>query len=92
MAVSLTAPAVFNFTAVSSPDRHREAASVFMGKDRAHELSNVKDRDIGLKLREEIQRFLETVEVPRGLNAIGYSSSDIESVGKPIDLLGEPLC
>lgn len=80
LAVSLTAPAVFNFTAVSSPDRHREAASVFMGKDRAHELSNVKDRDIGLKLREEIQRFLETVEVPRGLNAIGYSSSDIESL------------
>lgn len=80
LAVSLTAPAVFNFTAVSSPDRHRQAASIFMGKDRAHELDQVTDRDIGLKLLEEIQRFLDTVEVPRGLSAIGYSSSDIENV------------
>jgi hydroxyacid-oxoacid transhydrogenase len=80
LAVAMTAPAVFNFTAPSSPDRHRMAAEVFMGKDRAGELSSVSDADIGLKLREEIQRFLDVVEVPRGLEAIGYSSSDVDSV------------
>lgn len=90
LAVSLTAPAVFNFTAPASPDRHREAASIFMGKERAGELSSVSDADIGLKLREEIQRFLDLVEVPRGLEAIGYSSSDIEKVScraGPVDWL-----
>lgn len=82
LAVSLTAPAVFNFTAPSSPDRHREATALFLGKDRVHELDNVSDADIGLKLREEIWRFLESVEVPRGLKAIGYGSEDIENVSE----------
>lgn len=80
LAVSLTAPAVFNFTAPASPDRHREAAAIFMGKDRAGELSYVSDRDIGQKIKEEIQRFLDTVEVPRGIGAIGYNSGDVEKV------------
>ncbi|WWC70339.1 uncharacterized protein I206_104289 [Kwoniella pini CBS 10737] len=77
VAVSLTAPAVFNFTATSSPTRHREALGVFLGKDRAHELNNVKDADIGTALSEEIKKFLDLVEVPRGLEKVGYTSGDI---------------
>lgn len=80
MAVSLTAPAVFNFTAPSSPDRHREALLVFLGKERAHEATNLKDEDLGPKLSEEIQRFLDILEVPRGLSKVGYTGSDITSV------------
>ncbi|WWD17406.1 hypothetical protein CI109_101847 [Kwoniella shandongensis] len=77
VAVSLTAPAVFNFTAPSSPSRHREALSVFLGKERAHEADGLKDVDVGRKLSEEIQRFLDLVEVPRGLSKVGYGSGDI---------------
>ncbi|WVO16306.1 hypothetical protein L204_103981 [Cryptococcus depauperatus] len=77
IAVSLTAPAVFDFTAPSSPSRHREALSVFLGKERAHEASNLKDEDLGKKLSEEIKKFLDVVGVPRGLNRVGYTSRDI---------------
>lgn len=51
-----------------------------MGKDRAHELTNVKDADLGQTLSEEIQRFLDKVEVPRGLTQVGYGTQDISSV------------
>jgi hydroxyacid-oxoacid transhydrogenase len=51
-----------------------------MGKDRVHELDNVKDADLGSVLSEEIQRFLDRVEVPRGLSKVGYGSQDISSV------------
>ncbi|ODN79758.1 hypothetical protein L202_03670 [Cryptococcus amylolentus CBS 6039] len=80
VAVSLTAPAVFNFTAPSSPERHREALRVFLGKDRVHEADATKDSDLGSKLGEEIQKFLDLVEVPRGLSKVGYSSGDIASL------------
>ena len=76
----MTAPAVFEFTAPSSPRRHREAAAIFMGKDREHELDGVSDADIGKVLGEEIRKFLDKVEVPRGLSVIGYTSTDIPDV------------
>ena len=81
VAVSLTAPAVFEFTAVSAPQRHREAAAVFMG-DRAGELDNVRDEDVGRVLSEEVRRFLDLVEVPRGLERVGYRSEDIGAVSE----------
>ncbi|WWD02873.1 hypothetical protein V865_000915 [Kwoniella europaea PYCC6329] len=77
VAVSLTAPAVFEFTAPSSPKRHREALEVFLGKKRSHEAGNVKDEDLGKALSEEIKKFLDLVEVPRGLEKVGYGSGDI---------------
>ncbi|ORX36776.1 alcohol dehydrogenase [Kockovaella imperatae] len=79
VAVSLTAPAVFEFTAPASPQRHREAAAVFMG-DRAGELDRVRDEDIGRVLGEEVRRFLDLVEVPRGLQGVGYLNEDISSL------------
>lgn len=82
VAVSLTAPAVFKFTAPSDPERHRTAAAIFMGKDRAHELDKVSDADIGAVLHDEIQKFLDSVAVPRGLSQVGYTSSDIETLAK----------
>lgn len=82
VAVALTAPAVFNFTSPSSPARHREAIEVFLGKERAHELTRVKDADLGAKLREEICKFLDGVGVPRGLSQVGYTSGDISKVGR----------
>ena len=81
VAVSLTAPAVFEFTAIASPQRHREAAAVFMG-DRAGDLDRIRDEDVGKVLSEEVRRFLDLVEVPRGLEQIGYLSEDISSVSQ----------
>lgn len=80
VAVSLTAPAVFNFTTPSDPQRHREAIAVFMGKERESELSRVRDEDLGMVLREEIQKFLDLLGVPRGLSQVGYTSGDVERV------------
>lgn len=88
VAVSLTAPAVFNFTAPSDPQRHRDAISVFMGKDRAGELDRVRDEDLGMVLKEEIQKFLDILGVPRGLSQVGYTSGDIGRVRK-IDNLAQ---
>jgi hydroxyacid-oxoacid transhydrogenase len=82
VAVALTSPSVFEFTAPSSPDRHRMACAIFMGKERAHELDKVRDEDIGAVLRDEIQKFLELVAVPRGLTKVGYKHSDIETLAK----------
>ncbi|OCF40490.1 hydroxyacid-oxoacid transhydrogenase [Kwoniella heveanensis CBS 569] len=77
VAVSLTAPAVFAFTAPSSPSRHRDALSIFLGPARAHELGAIRDEDIGRALSEEIRKFLDKVEVPRGLSKVGYGTEDI---------------
>lgn len=53
---------------------------VFLGKERAHEATGLKDEDLGAKLSEEIQRFLDIVEVPRGLSKVGYTGNDVTSV------------
>jgi hydroxyacid-oxoacid transhydrogenase len=80
VAVSLTAPSVFRFTAPSAPARHRDALSLFVGKERLHEVDRVRDEDLGPALSEEIQRFLEKVGVPRGLSKVGYQSGDVAKV------------
>jgi len=86
VAVSLTAPAVFSFTAPSSPARHREALGVFLGKERSHELNHVRDEDVGRALSEEISKFLDLVGVPRGLSKVGYASSDVSRVSDRVGL------
>lgn len=82
VAVSLTAPSVFRFTAPSAPQRHREAAAIFMG-DRKGELDRVSDESIGDVLGTEIMRFLDGLGVPRGLAAVGYANGDVGKVGFP---------
>ena len=81
ISVALTGPAVFNFTAPSSPERHRAAAAIFNefqpdGVDTAR----VADADIGPLLHDRIARFLVGLDVPRGLKAIGYKSADVNKV------------
>ena len=75
MAVSLTAPAVFNFTAPSAPQRHREALAVF-----APGAAEVSDADVGQALGDAIRVFLDGLGVPRGLGAVGYASGDVARV------------
>lgn len=70
--VALTGPAVFQFTAPSSPDRHREALAIFTSTTTSDpSVASVPDAEIGAHLYEAIARFLDGLGVPRGLEAIG---------------------
>ena len=76
--VALPAPAVFQFTAPSNPDRHREALAVFHGVSTSDpSITAIPDSAIGAHLYEAIARFLDGLNVPRGLKAIGYANKDI---------------
>lgn len=72
----MTAPSVFSYTAPSNPERYRQALAIFQGKEPGASV-NVRDEDVGAALRDEIQKFLDIVEVPRGLSKLGYTSSDV---------------
>lgn len=75
MSVILNAPAVFRFTAPSSPARHLVAA----GALGAH-VAGVRDADAGQVLADRITWFMERLKVPNGLKAVGYTSSDIPAL------------
>jgi len=78
ISVALTGPAVFRFTAPSSPDRHRVALSIFAGvSENDASISRLPDRDVGERLFDEIAKFLDSLGVPRGLRAVGYGPGDI---------------
>jgi len=79
ISVALTGPAVFQFTAPSSPDRHRQALAIFNYTTVSDpSITKIPDRDLGVHLYEAIARFLDNLGVPRGLKAVGYNNSDIE--------------
>lgn len=74
----MTGPAVFQFTAPSSPDRHREALAVFNGVTVTDpSITSIPDPEVGAYLYESIASFLDGLGVPRGLKAVGYNKSDI---------------
>lgn len=78
ISVALTGPAVFRFTAPSSPERHREVLSIFRGTTQSDgPIARLRDADIGPALYEAIAQFLDNLEVPRGLTKVGYKASDI---------------
>ncbi|PPQ77749.1 hypothetical protein CVT25_011184 [Psilocybe cyanescens] len=81
ISVALTGPAVFQFTAPSSPDRHRRALAIFNGTTVSDpSITRIPDTELGAHLYESIARFLDGLGVPRGLKAVGYKSSDIEKL------------
>ncbi|KAJ3511086.1 hypothetical protein NLJ89_g4303 [Agrocybe chaxingu] len=81
ISVALTGPAVFQFTAPSSPERHREALAIFNGTTISDpSITRIPDRELGAHLYESIARFLDGLGVPRGLKAVGYSAGDVEKL------------
>jgi hydroxyacid-oxoacid transhydrogenase len=70
--VILNAPAVFRFTASSSPERHMQAAQA-LGVD----VSRCNRNDAGRILSERITWFMQRLKTPNGLGEIGYTPSDI---------------
>lgn len=75
MSVILNAPAVFRFTAPASPDRHLQAAGA-LGAD----VSRAHGEDAGKILADRIAWFMQRLNMPSGLRAIGYSSSDVPAL------------
>ena len=72
MAVVLTAPVVFRFTASADPARHLHAAQL-MGKD----VSGVGAEDAGELLAAALIDLMRRTGMPNGLHAIGYTAADI---------------
>jgi hydroxyacid-oxoacid transhydrogenase len=72
MAVVLTAPAVFRFTASADPARHLHAARL-MGKD----VSGAGAEDAGELLAVALIDLMRRTGMPNGLQAIGYTPADI---------------
>jgi hydroxyacid-oxoacid transhydrogenase len=72
MSVILNAPAVFRFTASANAARHLEAAEA-LGAN----VAGAKSEDAGKILADRITWFMQRLQMPNGLKAIGYSSSDI---------------
>ncbi|KAH9999944.1 iron-containing alcohol dehydrogenase 1 [Russula vinacea] len=78
ISVALTGPAVFQFTAPSSPDRHRQALAVFKQTTLLDQsITSIPDSAVGCHLFEAIASFLDDLGVPRGLEAVGYSKGDV---------------
>jgi len=73
--VILNAPAVFRYTAPANPARHLEAAEA-LGVD----VSRASHADAGQILADRITWFMQQLNAPNGLRAIGYSMSDIPAL------------
>jgi hydroxyacid-oxoacid transhydrogenase len=75
ISVILNAPAVFRFTACADPERHLKAAQV-LGAD----IDHAKPADAGAILSERLVRVIRDLNLPNGLRALGYTSSDIPAL------------
>ena len=75
MSVILTAPAVFRFTAPACPDRHLEAAAA-LGMD----VSGANADDAGRIVAEGIIEFMQRLNIPNGIAAVGFGTDDIPTL------------
>lgn len=75
MSVIVNAPAVFRFTASANPARHLQAAEALGAR-----VSGAAHADAGKILADRITWFMERLNVPNGLKAIGYTSADIPAL------------
>jgi hydroxyacid-oxoacid transhydrogenase len=75
MSTSLGAPASFQFTAKAKPERHKEVAG-WMGV----QTGGAGADSAGGALREAFVGFMQSIGMPNGLQAIGYTSADIPAL------------
>ncbi len=72
MSVILNAPAVVRFTASACPKRHLQVAAA-LGAD----VSNADERFAGEILADQIIEYMQKLNMPNGLQAVGYTDADI---------------
>ncbi|MGY8825795.1 MAG: hydroxyacid-oxoacid transhydrogenase [Candidatus Latescibacterota bacterium] len=75
MAVIVNAPAVFRFTAPACPERHLHAAGV-LGAD----TDGVGVEEAGQVLAARIIEFMQELDMPNGLAALGYEREHIPAL------------
>jgi hydroxyacid-oxoacid transhydrogenase len=75
ISVILNAPAVFRFTAPASPERHLKAAEI-LGANITH----AKPEDAGRILSGELTHLMRDLNIPDGLSALGYTTTDIPAL------------
>ena len=75
VSVILNAPAVFRFTAAANPGRHLAAAEALGADDRQRQAA-----DAGEILADRITWFMQRLNVPNGLRAVGYTTADIPAL------------
>src|SRR6218665_3724178 len=77
MAVIVNAPAVFRYTAESSPERHLEAAG-WLGAD----VRGASASDAGEVLAGRLLHIMRAVGMPNGLGGVGYTEADLGALTK----------
>jgi hydroxyacid-oxoacid transhydrogenase len=77
MSVILNAPAVFRFTAVASPERHKWASALL-----GYPLDTNDPEEIGEGLAQAIIDIMKRVQMPSGLQAVGFSEDDVDALVK----------
>jgi hydroxyacid-oxoacid transhydrogenase len=75
VSVIVNAPAVFRFTGGCRPERHLKAAEV-LGAD----VSRARNEDAGEILADCLIEIMRDLNIPNGLRAMGYESSDIPAL------------
>ncbi|KAJ8321953.1 hypothetical protein KUTeg_000424 [Tegillarca granosa] len=85
LSVIVSAPAVFSFTAPACPERHLKAAEL-LGTD----VSNKKKEDAGQVLADTVRKIMDDIQVPNGLQELGYNSADIPALHRVIKLAPRP--
>jgi hydroxyacid-oxoacid transhydrogenase len=75
ISVILNAPAVYRFTAQACPERHLKAAEILGAK-----VTGARLEDSGKILADCVVEFMRDLDVPNGLGALGYQSSDIPAL------------
>ncbi|MEM8678724.1 MAG: hydroxyacid-oxoacid transhydrogenase, partial [Planctomycetota bacterium] len=75
VSVILNTPAVVRFTAPAHPPRHKIAAAALGATT-----DELKEGDVGEILAGRIAWFMRTLEIPNGLQEVGYTEADIPAL------------
>ena len=75
ISVILNTPAVVRFTASASPERHLRAAEAL-----GAEVSAADGNDAGEILNNRIIHFMRELNMPNGLQAVGYTHDDVPAL------------